>query len=88
MQNIIAYLRGPNPITKKRVWEVRQHAAVTIHFPAGKRDFKHLVLSEQGISKGVYSVQPFCASEALQGSHVSATAASHQLFQVSGSQPS
>lgn len=81
MQNIIAYSRGPNLITKKS-------AAVTIRFPAGEEGFKTLG-TQWGVSKGVFSGQPFCASEALQGSHTVATAVdSHQIVPVSGSQPS
>lgn len=73
MQNIIAYSRGPNLISKKRVREERQHAALTIGFPAGEKGLKTLG-AQWGVRKGVCSRQPSCASKALKGSHTFATA--------------
>lgn len=73
MQNIIAYSKGPNLTTKKRVREERQRAALTIGFPAGEKGLKTLD-AQWGVRNGVCSRQPFCASKALQGSHTFATA--------------
>lgn len=48
-------------------------------FQLEKKGFKTLG-AQWGVSKGVYSRQPFCASKALQGSRTFATAVdSHQI---------
>lgn len=56
-------------------------------FQLEKKGFKTLG-AQWGVSKGVYSRQPFCASEALQGSRTFATAVDSHHSPVSGSQPS
>jgi hypothetical protein len=80
-QETTAYLQGPKPITGKCSWEEGQHVLTAVsefsRWREGLLGLRTLVLS-------VCSMQPFCMSEALQGSHIFAAAASFPFDGLDG----